>query len=158
MRTPKDDRGISWSFWIVIWGIAGALFLNGGVNASGAACPAIWLIFTAWVSALWIRHQFFGEVREGRSKARRYARTLCVECGYDLRATENRCPECGHELAATQERVKALEYLAGPRLAQPCDLLEQVELQELVDDEPRSADENPEESQIINDKFDGEIK
>ena len=127
MRNLKDDRGISWSFWIVIWGIAGALLLNGGEKASGVACPAIWLILTVWVLALWIRNRLFGEVKEGRRKARLYARTLCVQCGYDLRATELRCPECGHELAATNERVKALEDLAGPRVAQPYDLLEQVE-------------------------------
>ena len=151
MRPPKDDRGFSWSFWIVLWGIAGALFRIGGVNASGTACPAIWLIVTVWVTALWIRSQFFGEVKEGRRKARLYARTLCVECGYDLRATDHRCPECGHELAATQERVKALEKLAGSRPAQTYDLLEPLEFQEMAEDEPLSPDENSEEAEVIDD-------
>ena len=157
MRNPKDDQTISWRFWIVVWGIVGVLSIYGGVNASGSAYPAIWMIVTAWASALWICDRFFGEVTEGRRKARLYARTLCVECGYDLRATDNRCPECGHQLAATQERVKALESLAGPRLAQPCELLEQVKRKELVEDELFSAGKDLEEAQAINKKSDSEM-
>jgi hypothetical protein len=44
--------------------------------AAAAILPAAWVV-------RWTR------------KRRRVARGLCVECGYDLRASPNRCPECG---------------------------------------------------------------
>ncbi len=120
----------------MIWVFVGVAMFNGGGKASGGAFPIIWTIVTLWVSTVWIYDRFFGEVAGGRRKTRLTVRTLCVDCGYDLRATDHRCPECGHELAATKERVKALECLAEPRPAQPYDLLEQVERQDIEAVEP----------------------
>jgi hypothetical protein len=46
------------------------------------------------LSLLPILPMFAMTVRRRRAKARRSA-GLCVNCGYDLRATPGRCPECG---------------------------------------------------------------
>jgi 4-amino-4-deoxy-L-arabinose transferase-like glycosyltransferase len=44
------------------------------------------LLPTAWL---------VGGVRRSRRQAHRRANNLCLNCGYDLRATPDRCPECG---------------------------------------------------------------
>ena len=42
--------------------------------------------------ACWTCWRFFGPAAERR---RRLKRGLCLNCGYDMRASEGRCPECG---------------------------------------------------------------
>ena len=46
-----------------------------------------------------------------RRRGKLVLRRRCVECGYDMRASEERCPECGKFLAATPDRIHALEEL-----------------------------------------------
>jgi len=47
------------------------------------------LALLAWIS--------YAPVREAAKKRRRSLQGLCVECGYDLRASTGKCPECGRE-------------------------------------------------------------
>ncbi|HEY7115959.1 MAG TPA: hypothetical protein VH475_05215 [Tepidisphaeraceae bacterium] len=48
-----------------------------------AALPIAWIAFHAW---------------QGWRKRRRASRSLCQQCGYDIRASESRCPECGNPI------------------------------------------------------------
>ena len=61
---------------------------------------------TGVVLPLWIASAFFGGIfafsyllpLHRRRKRKKLG--LCVKCGFDLRASEDRCPECGEELVS----------------------------------------------------------
>lgn len=57
-----------------------------------------WLLATASLALL---------LRRPVCLRRRHALGLCLECGYDLRATTARCPECGAEVQHAQAGVIA---------------------------------------------------
>lgn len=66
----------------------------GGLDASP-------IIFPMWFPALLLSFLPFFWLRGVRSRRRgiqRWRHGLCVECGYDLRASNSRCPECGREI------------------------------------------------------------
>ena len=50
-----------------------------------------------WVPALLCLGGLYFSFLHGRRRRRRRKLGLCLKCGYDLRASENRCPECGTE-------------------------------------------------------------
>lgn len=69
------------------------------VSMRGVAAPYWFLVLLAGVAPV------AKGIRVYRRR-RRLRRSLCLKCGYDLRASEGRCPECG-TLAA--ERVEATQ-------------------------------------------------
>lgn len=52
----------------------------------------LWVFFvaTAWLPAWWLACE-----PPRRRRAYRLREGLCLNCGYDLRASKDRCPECG---------------------------------------------------------------
>ncbi|HEX2973436.1 MAG TPA: hypothetical protein VHP11_13965 [Tepidisphaeraceae bacterium] len=53
------------------------------------------MIASAVLPALWLKRH-----RKERIARRRLIGGLCVQCGYDLRASRERCPECGTAIPA----------------------------------------------------------
>jgi hypothetical protein len=87
LRSGDLPENSPWGLGFSVYeGASGASFYD--EHTSGLSFPA-WLPAAAFAAPplLWAAR---------RIKGRRRRRTgLCLECGYDLRATPGRCPECG---------------------------------------------------------------
>ncbi len=59
----------------------------------------VWLICNASLFFLVLFHP--------KSRRKRKKLGLCLNCGYDLRASKERCPECGEEFGSTNVEVPA---------------------------------------------------
>lgn len=58
-------------------------------------------------------------VRAPQSRQKREDASLCPECGYDLRATEDRCPECNTPIPQSlRRRRRAAEQIAALKRAE----------------------------------------
>lgn len=62
------------------------------VRATIVVVPWSWFVLTAVVPAAVLTSIALRRIHVRRS---RRSRGLCIVCGYDLRATNDRCPECG---------------------------------------------------------------
>jgi hypothetical protein len=60
-----------------------------GRNGNGAIYIPCWMGFFCAALPLALRYRHHRKVAAGNEMG------LCVNCGYDLRATPDRCPECG---------------------------------------------------------------
>jgi hypothetical protein len=57
-----------------------------------------WIVVPLWTTWLAFGILFGPGILRARRRARRRRKGLCVECGYDIRASGTRCPECGAPL------------------------------------------------------------
>lgn len=67
--------------------------LTVAVQSKGVSVPIWWIAMGFIVAGGWVLWRR-GKVRDEEG--------LCVQCGYDLRATPGRCPECGSEMGITK--------------------------------------------------------
>jgi hypothetical protein len=72
------------------WNLIVLFYIRTG-NSCFVATP-YWVVLAASMvaPALWLRAW-----RRSRMRRWRLAHNCCPDCGYDLRASEDRCPECG---------------------------------------------------------------
>lgn len=76
------------------------------VGARWITLPAVWIPL-AVVTVVGLPIVVRTELRVRRAEIRS-ARTRCVECDYDLRATAERCPECGTPINPEVDRLRRI--------------------------------------------------
>jgi hypothetical protein len=89
-----DDQTARWFLSYHNW--LGFGFGTGFADAGPVIAPYWFVALLTCVSPLCL-------FLSGRKSRRRQTLGLCLSCGYDLRASEDRCPECGTPITAKAE-------------------------------------------------------
>ena len=92
-QSHAEDNAVAWSafggWYYVGFGYANAITTPRASHKLVAVCFPHWLLL--WLFAI-LPLKRFVRYRRQRNRLRM---GLCLNCGYDLRATLDRCPECG---------------------------------------------------------------
>jgi hypothetical protein len=87
---PVDVRFLGFAHYIDVWGVSS--HVNYYDSFEGFIIP-LWFMLAitlALPAGRWI-----AVLRRWRQLRHRQVAGLCLQCGYDLRATPGKCPECG---------------------------------------------------------------
>lgn len=73
-------------------------------------------VFIAPALAITLTTTYFGADSRIRRRGMLIRKRLCIECGYDLRASDEICPECGKPVPAPKSAIEALERMTSTRV------------------------------------------
>jgi hypothetical protein len=91
----SEDHGNAYFFWNIFgfaWNGIGIYPIHGGESRGVQWCVPCWFV---WLMTALVPIFRIWKMRRRASERQRLENHLCLNCGYDVRATPQRCPECG---------------------------------------------------------------